>query len=248
MFKIKQMIIYGDSIGKGVIWNDERQRYCISKNACIKSLSAALPFPVENRCAMGNTVEKCLTEFKSVKPIRGAAVVFELGSNDSDMPWDLVSAEPGREHPARVPLHEFYRDYRDLIRLAKRRHMIPVAAVPIPLDGEKYLAWVSRGLSRENILRYLGDPVQMSRWQERYAAAVRDVARQERVRIIDLRDYMLKNRQFKTLYCEDGIHLNDRGQQYLFDCLKEDGLIFESGSGVSRQKTPATAKTVCAVC
>ena len=248
MRKIKQLIIYGDSIGKGVIWNEERQRYCISKAACVKSLSAALPFPVENRCVMGNTVRKCLEAFKADKPERGAAVVFEVGSNDCDMPWDMISADPEHEHPANVPLHEFYRDLRDLIRLAKRRRMLPIVTIPIPLDGDKYFPWVSRGLDRENILRYLGDPVQMSRWQERYAAAVRDVARQERVRIIDLRDYMLKNRQFKALYCADGIHLNDREQQYLFDCLKADSLIASFEALRPRRNAPAPARAACAAC
>ena len=248
MKAIKKLLIYGDSIGKGVCWSEERQRYCISKSACVKSLSAALPYPVENRSVMGNTVKRCLDEFRSEKPERGSVVIFELGSNDCDMPWDAVSAEPDHEHPAKVPLHEFYRDLRDLIRLARRRRMTPVVTIPIPVYGEKYLDWVSKGFDRDRILRYLGDPLQISRWQERWANAVRDVARQEKVKIIDLRDFILKHRQFGTLYCEDGIHLNDRGQQYLFDCLKEQGYVTEPQTGRSGRKKVARASKVCTAC
>ncbi|MBQ7182521.1 MAG: SGNH/GDSL hydrolase family protein [Clostridia bacterium] len=245
MKKICKLLIYGDSIGKGVLWNEERQRYCISKNACVKSLSDALPWPVENRCVMGNTVKRCLEEFKHEKAEKGAVAVFELGSNDCDMPWKAISEAPDHEYEAKVPLHEFYRDLRELIHLAKRRRMTPIVTVPIPLDGEKYLDWVSRDNDRAGILRYLGDPVQMARWQERWATAVRDVARQEKVKVIDLRDFILRNRQFKDLYCADGIHLNDRGQKYLFDCLKEQGYIPEPRKERAPKKARENVQAVC---
>ena len=83
--------------------------------------------------------------------------------------------------------------------------------------------------------------------EERYAAAVRDIAWQEKVCFIDLREYILRNREFKSLYCEDGIHLNDKGQRYLFDCLMESGIIPLAGRR-KKDTLPAVAKCACAVC
>ena len=52
-------------------------------------------------------------------------------------------------------------------------------------------------------------------------SAARTAALGENADIVDLRDALLSNRRFEDLYCADGIHLNDMGQQTLLDYITE---------------------------
>lgn len=47
--------LWGDSIGKGVIYNPERKRYCLAQHRCSKALSAA-GLNLDNHAQMGATV------------------------------------------------------------------------------------------------------------------------------------------------------------------------------------------------
>ncbi len=213
------LTVYGDSIGKGVIWSEALGRYKITRESCVRLLSERLPYPVENRSRMGCTVRQCLENLdpEEIKP--GQLVVFEFGSNDSDMDWEAVSKAPKAHHEPSVPIGDFESDLTRLVRIARSRGAYPMLTTPIPLNSQRYLSWVSRNLEKDAILQYLGDAVQMARWQERWSHAVERVAFREHVPLIDLRDAMLRCLHFDDLYCRDGIHPNEEGQKYLFETV-----------------------------
>ena len=214
--------VWGDSLGKGVIFDEGRGRYAILRENALRLLEQAAPVTVINESVMGRTAPECLAAMKKAPLIPGAYAAIEFGGNDSDMDWAAVAREPEREHMPRTPLPEYRASMRGLVRLARSGGMIPVVVTPLPLDGEKYCRWVSRGLDAEAILAYLGgDPWMMYRWQEQYAAAARDVAWQEGAALLDLRGVFLSDRQFGHFYCRDGIHLNALGQKKLFECILE---------------------------
>ena len=190
--------VWGDSIAKGIVFDEERGRYAILRENCLRLLETELHVPVRNYAVMGRTAPECLAAADPDDRVKGGIAVIEFGGNDSDMDWAAVAREPLKDHPARSML-----------------------VTPIPIDGEKYFRWVSRGLDGGAILTYLGgDAHMMYRWQEQYADAVRDVAREENVRLLDFRGDLLRDRQFGQLYCRDGIHLNARGHRKLFDCAR----------------------------
>ena len=218
---VNQMIVYGDSNGKGVIWSETLGRYRITRESCVRLLTECLPFPVENRSVMGSTAQRCLEGLEQDDIPAGALVVFAFGSNDSDMDWDAVSRAPDQPHAARVPVEAFEAALRQMIRITRSRGAEPVIATPVPLVAERYFNWVSRALDQEAILRYLGDTAQMARWQERWAHAAERVAYTENAPLADLRDAMLRCLNFEQMYCADGIHLNEKGHRYLFETLRE---------------------------
>ena len=55
--------IWGDSIAKGVIWNESRNRYVICPDSCVKQLSRHATIPVNSRAIMGCTTTQCLDNF-----------------------------------------------------------------------------------------------------------------------------------------------------------------------------------------
>lgn len=213
--------VWGDSIAKGVYFDETRNRYAILRENCLRLLEQELHLPVYNHGAMGRTAPECLAAMEKSDLIPGGLAVIEFGGNDSDLCWAEVAKAPENDHPARSSMPQFRESLRGMIRFAREGKMTPVLMTPLPLDGERYFRWVSRGLDDRAILSYLGDAQMMCRWQERYACAVRDVAHEEGVPLLDFREDFLSDRGFLRLYCRDGIHPNALGHQKLFRCAMQ---------------------------
>ena len=92
-----------------------------------------------------------------------------------------------------------------------------------PINSELYLRFLCRdGLSRENIVHWLGDVEHIYRWQESYSRMVERLAREERVPLIDLRGAFLRDdRRPEALLCADGIHPSMLGQGLIFETLSD---------------------------
>ena len=62
---IPGIVVWGDSIGKGVVWSEEHGRYRLSARGCVRMLSSRALCPVRNHSVMGQTAEGCLKSFDS---------------------------------------------------------------------------------------------------------------------------------------------------------------------------------------
>ena len=206
--------MFGDSIGQGIILSEETGQYTRSRRGCIQLLRE-YGLRIESRAVMGCTVEKGLELFRRTKTEPGGICVIEFGGNDCDLDWQAVSDRPDLFHDGRVPLDAFSRTLRFFIREAKERQLRPVAVTPPPILSRRYFEWVSRGKNPEHILGYLGDVEHISRWQERYANAVRDAAHAEDCELLDLRREWLNERDYPALMSLDGIHPNEEGYRVM---------------------------------
>ena len=93
---------------------------------------------------------------------------------------------------------------------------VPVIILPPPIDSEKFLSWVCRnGLSRENIVSWLGEPSLIYRWQEHYSRICERIARQRGLAIIDLRTAFIISHEYSSLICADGIHPTEKGHKII---------------------------------
>ncbi len=106
-----------------------------------------------------------------------------------------------------------------MIACAKTAGLTPILVTPPPLVSKRYFDWVSRNLNADRILAYLGDVEHIYRWQERYALMIRNVAREQGVRLLDIRDAFLAQPRMTDLICIDGIHPNEKGHAMLYDIL-----------------------------
>ena len=206
--------LWGDSIGKGVIYNPERKRYCLAQHRCSKELSAA-GLNLDNHAQMGATVLDGFEDFCQTETQPGSVVVIEFGGNDCDLDWEQVAAEPERFHDGKLSLAAFREMLVTFIRTARARQLHPMLVTPPPLHAQRYFAWVTRKADPARVLQYLGDVEHIYRWQERYAQAVRDVAVQEQCPLADIREVFLEQRDFPHLICQDGIHPTEQGQELM---------------------------------
>lgn len=226
MEKVWSVSIWGDSIGKGIVYDEERGRYAICRENLAARLKREAGIAVENHSVMGYTVLQAAEKFDESSLRPGGVAALEFGGNDCDMDWKAVSEAPDEEHDPRTPLKVFTKTLSGLVEKVRKGGMLPVLVVPPPIDAERYFRWVSKNLNPKAILQYLGDVQHIYRWQERYALAVRDLARKMGCKALDLRDAFLASRDFKELICVDGIHPTEAGYHVIWEAV--NGVLCEA--------------------
>ena len=211
--------LWGDSIGRGVVYDEAVGRYRISPENPCAVLQKELGLQVHNYARMGSTARDGLERMTEDRMERGGVAVIEFGGNDCDMDWKAVSRDPDAEHEARLPLNQFKTTLQTLVERSRLNGMEPVLVTPPPIDAERYFRWVSRGLNAANILRYLGDVEHSFRWQDGYAECVRSVAKELGVRLVDVRSRMMSSGSLDDIICVDGIHPNAAGHALIYDAV-----------------------------
>lgn len=239
--------IWGDSLARGIIYNETSQRYAISRERCATRLQAELGCKIENHANMGATVLDGLALFERFTPVPGALCAIEFGGNDCDLDWKTVSTQPTEPVQAKVALDVYAQGLTTFVERVRARGMQPLLVTPLPLHAERYFRWVTRGLDADAVLQALGDVYHIYRWQERYANTVRAVARATHCRLLDLRDVFLAQPNYEKLMCLDGIHPNDAGHRVLSDAVL-DVLRAEAAAEGSAAAEAATAAYTAIPC
>ena len=213
--------VYGDSILKGVLY--ENGRYVLERG-WESRLAERFGLRVVNRSRFGVTLPKALARIERdcETPAEGAEyALLEFGGNDCDFDWAAVSDAPEAAHVCRTPPEQFLDGIRRAVRTLRAAGRTPVLTSLPPINAELYLGFLCRGgLSRENIVRWLGDVQRIYRWQENYSQMVEQAAREEGAPLIDLRRPFLQDaRPPVQLLCADGIHPSRAGQELLYQAF-----------------------------
>ncbi len=227
MKQVQSIGVWGDSVMKGVIYDEEKARYTLLSESGADKASRKLGLRLFNRSRMGCTVTKGLSLLK--KDLQKAerpcdAALIEFGGNDCDYAWEEVAAHPEAEHQPKTPLPLFVSQLRDMIALVRQKGMEPVMMTLPPIHAQRYFDFFTRGgLSKDNVLAWLGDVQHIYRWHERYNAAVVRVAQACGCPLADVRDAFLAERDYGDLLCADGIHPNEKGHLLMENVLEGFG-------------------------
>lgn len=233
--------LWGDSLGRGIVFDEARQRYAVAANTFAKILKQRGILDIDNHSRFGATVTDGLADFRATKEIAADTVAIQYGGNDCNLSWEQVAADPGRRHPSRNDLAQFESQLVEFAQEVRARGLRPVLVTPPPLIAPRFFAWVSKGLDASAILRYLGDVAHIYRWQERYALSVGRAARAADCELFDLRDVFLEADDLDSLYCPDGMHPNEKAQGLIADAIEK---AISCGQYVSRLVRRAVAKGV----
>ncbi len=222
MFAGEKVVIWGDSLARGVVFDEEKNRYRISPAAAVGYVAEKTGLDIKNRARMGMTAEAGLAAMRAdlAAGITGDVAFLEFGGNDSDFDWRAVSEDPTGEHLPKTPLATYEKDMREMIELARDRGMRVVLCTLPPIISDRYFSFVARdGLSEENILRWLGDKDKIYRYHERYSLSLARLARRYDARLLDLRAAFLEKWSPSPYFCRDGIHPNDDGQRLIAETV-----------------------------
>lgn len=217
MNKLKIMLC-GDSISRGVVYDEIEKKYRICEKAFSKLLETIANASIFNISAFGNTVKKAERKFNRLfKKVMPDIVIFGLGGNDCDFDWDDISENPTEPHEPKTDVENFKKTLGSMADTVKKEGGRAVLMNLPPLDPDRYFRWITLGDGERaaNILEWLGSVSKIYWWQEKYNAAVLKLAREKKLDVIDIRAEFLDNPDFREYLCEDGIHPNEKGQQLI---------------------------------
>ena len=220
---LKKVCLVGDSVARGVIFDAVRGKYVFLKNCFANIIGAETGIEIENFAKFGCTVEAAekIVEKHAEKIAETEFCVLEIGGNDSDFVWAKIAEAPDAEHLPNTPMDRFIAGYTNIIEKVKSLGSKPVVLSLPPLDAKKYFNWISRGVSKENILKWLGGSEQyIYRWHEMYNLQVAILAKKLDVLFIDIRSIFLQEKNYERLLCEDGIHPNEEGHRLISKAIE----------------------------
>ena len=211
---MKNVKIFGDSILQGVYYDG---RYHKSKDKInIENVS------IDNYSRMGSTIEhgiknieKHIDEFDE-----NTVVVIEYGGNDCNYNWSDVSMAPDEEHLCAVEPDEYMSKLKKAINLIKEKKCKVIVAIPIPISAKKFMDFISKNLSYDNILKWLGDVDHLFRWQEYYSQLTEKVAKACGCAVMPLRN-VFQTEDYEDMLCSDGIHPTQEGHERIHRYIEE---------------------------
>lgn len=220
--KDTNLVILGDSNAKGVV-RDIQDKYVVAPNSTVNLVTENIGCETHNISFFGQTLEKAykkgfvekVLQYKSDK-LRNV-VVINLGGNDSDYDWSKVSKEPTQPHSSRTNLANFEKYYRESIHFLRENGFEVYMCTLLPFVPKLYFDTVVSKLgSAHNIMFYLDNDVNnLLTDQIMFNERIVEIAKSENVKLLDLRSLIQKNKNWKKLYCDDGIHLSESGHKYL---------------------------------
>ena len=210
---MKRLLIFGDSIMRGVYYSAEEGRHKVFSERFNNLKERG--FEVINSSRMGATVEmgEALVKKKLTTPAEDTTVIFEYGGNDCDFRWADISADPSGDFSPKI--------YGSIISYASEMGAKVKLCNLVPLDSEKYVRWISRDLSYDNIISWLGDASMLYRWHEYYNRTAETLAEKYGAELIDIRSPFLLSHNYKNYICSDGIHPTVEGHRMIDNLIAE---------------------------
>ncbi len=218
---MKRIIIYGDSILRGITYAADEGRHKLCRGYKLSTLSEC-GFEVINHARMGATIDKGLRLLDATLTediAKDSLVLLEFGGNDSDYDWAAIASDPDAEHFPKTREEDFLRMYGQAIELAQARGATVVLSSLMPIDAARYMKVITRDRSYDNILHWLGDTSMLYRFHEHYNALVRTLAAKYGCPLLDVREQFLLSHTYKSLISEDGIHPTDEGHDLIESCI-----------------------------
>lgn len=205
------MYLFGDSIGRGIVLNAESGRY--ETVDFLKPLRKNHGIVLKNYSMFGCTMIKGLSliERHSQKFRKDDVVVVEYGGNDCNFSWKEIAGAPEKEHNPKTSPEDFIHSYQLAVEGIRMAGAKPVVLTLPPLDAGRFLNWVAAGISKDNILKWLGGADMIYRWQEMYSLAVSKLAKMHDIPLIDIRSEFLCRKDISELLCIDGMHPTRKG-------------------------------------
>lgn len=223
-YMIQRLRVFGDSILKGVEYDDAQDRYLSLPSEYLEQWEMSHHISVRNNAIFGCTVTKGMQLLRRAiaKNLACDAALLEFGGNDCDFHWDHIASDPHGEHESLTPLDLFGENLHDMIGLLREQRVTPLLMTLPPIDSSRYLAHICRnGLDRGAILRWLGSVENIGRRQELYSLRIATIAVETGVPLIDVRSGFLSRRDCADLLCADGIHPTREGNRLIWSLIAE---------------------------
>jgi len=212
------VVAYGDSITKGIVYDEDRSKYAILKENFTNIIENNIKGPVYNAGKFGNTIIRGARKmYNDVLKKSPDIVLIEFGGNDCDYNWEDIAKNPNMDYNPNTDISTFRETLCSMIETLKVNHITPALMTLPPLDSLKYFNWITKqdSTSEKNILLWLGTKDKLFNWQGSYSKMIAEVAKETNTPLIDVRTEFLKYSDYSKFLCKDGIHPNMEGQSLI---------------------------------
>ena len=220
MSEIKSVIVWGDSILKGIISSEDLTQIRPSEINALQMAGEKLAIEINNKSIYGAHIIKLQsTQTKNLnKGLTADIALIESGTNDCDYEWNDVCTKPFSEITQKVPLADFKRIASEMVDTSRENKITPVLETAPAIANPYWKEYITRGLNKEKMAQFIGhDPYVLLRNQEEYMEALRQIAKEKNVQLIDMRVEFRKTSDPMSLMCKDGVHPNLEGHKLMAD-------------------------------
>lgn len=219
---MKKLLVIGDSILKGVYLTEDTHHFKLYRDRNFPTMEER-GIQVKNVSKMGACIAYGAGQLdKNMDYLdRSATVLLSFGGNDCGYRWKEISENPDAEHFCLTPPEKFIKIFSQCIDKAKEKAGRVVLMNLFPIKASLYIDTISKGLNRQNIMRWLGDVETLGRWHEHYNRIVERLATQKDCILADIRDAFLKDRRAGEYICSDGIHPTPAGHGIIHGVIEE---------------------------
>ena len=220
-----KICILGDSIAKGILYDEEGGRYVTSRDSFAARL-ADDGAEVDNFSVFGCTVTKGLQLAQRHQArLAGADVVLmDFGGNDCDFHWDDIAAAPDAHHDPNTVMELYLENYTKLIYLIQGSDAMPLVLNLPPIGARRYFDHFSVDMDdagRANVIRWLGGDVEyIHRWHRSYNGQLTALTASLHIPFADIRGDFYRSGDYNDFLCRDGIHPTREGQGLIYDRLR----------------------------
>ena len=219
-----KMSVFGNCVIKNVRQDADNRVYKVNDNLGFGTVAAKAGLTVEDFSRLGCPVTRAWDYIQKMFPrIDGDLVFMDFGARDSVPDLEAVSKYPLEKHGPVTDLEDFLSVYDRIIDYTMERRRMPVLATLVPVDANIYIDYMcrTRGLNRDNIMRWLGNGYSRIGDSVRlYSDAVRELAFRREVPLIDIRQAFLEQGKKASLLGPDGIRPNAEGRQVIHGCFE----------------------------
>lgn len=196
---INSIVVYGDSILKGVVTGTSDKRFEIVDDNSLALAGKTLGLEITNKSVFGNIITKGRRTFDfDIEKGRIAersfdAAIIESGGNDCDHDWIAMSKDPSNPPDHRTPLPLFIESIDYMVTKLRSFKITPVLMSCPPLVADRYYKNICIGADEKTINNFLGgDVFHLYRSQELYNMSITDYAHKNNVQLVDMHHAFLQ--------------------------------------------------------
>lgn len=220
MAQIKSIVVWGDSILKGIISSEDLKQIRPSSINALQIAGEKLGIEINNKSIYGAHILKLQqTQIRNFnKGISEDVALIESGTNDCDYDWNDVCSKPFSEITQKVPLSQFKKTLSEMIDSCRQHKITPVLVTAPELVVSNWIKYIVIGLDKEKINSFIeNEPNKLLQNQEEYMQAIHQMAKEKNVQLIDIRSQFKKSPNSNLLMCKDGVHPNIEGHKFMAD-------------------------------
>lgn len=228
MAKNLKITVFGDSIAKGIVFRDNR--YQVAQDNVIALLERHYNVSIENTAQFGQTLRRINDRqlvqryLRRIDETENNLAVFCIGGNDCSFDWNSVQHTPSEAHTSATTPAEFFELLKENVSLLQSRGVhVMILNLP-PLDSEEYFRkYIAEKYDPERVMSFLREDVaNIYRHQEFFSLMLTKFALTNGCSLADIRSRFLWKNDMRELLCEDGIHLNERGQRVMAEAIVDE--------------------------